>query len=203
MNKQHISAVLAITSLAFSTGAMAENMSKNEYKAAEKSIATEYKSAKAGCNTFADNARDICMVVAKGREKVAKAELEARYKPSKNADYDVNVTRGKADYFVALEKCDDKTGNVKDVCVKEAKAGLMRAKSDAKSQLKTSEAIEKDNDKTIDAHLKMKEDSEQARGESAVNKRDADFAVAKEKCDASSGDARAHCISEAKLHYSK
>src|SRR5665647_347710 len=118
MNKQYISTILAITSLAFSTGAMAENMSKNEYKAAEKSIATEYKSAKAGCNTFADNARDICMVVAKGREKVAKA-------------------------------------------------GLMRAKSDAESQLKTSEAIEKDNDKTIDAHLKTKEDSEQARGESA------------------------------------
>jgi len=35
------------------------------------------------------------MTVAKGREKVAKAQLKARYKPSKEADYDVNVARQK------------------------------------------------------------------------------------------------------------
>jgi hypothetical protein len=35
---------------------------------------------------------------------------------------------------VAKEKCDDKAGNEKDVCVKEAKAALVRAKADAKAQ---------------------------------------------------------------------
>jgi hypothetical protein len=30
-----------------------------------------------------NNAQDICMAEAKGKEKVAKAESEAKYKPSK------------------------------------------------------------------------------------------------------------------------
>jgi hypothetical protein len=48
MNKPYITAILAITSLAFSAGAMAQSMSKSEYK-----------SAKADCDSFADNAKDI------------------------------------------------------------------------------------------------------------------------------------------------
>lgn len=201
MKKQYISSILAITSLAFCEAAMAQNMSQSEYKAAEKAIATEYKSAQASCDPFAGNARDICMIVAKGREKVAKAELEARYKPSKEADYDVNITRGRADYAVALEKCDDKAGNARDACKKEAESALMRAESDAESQLKTSEAIAADNDNTIDAHLKAKEESEQARKEAAVNKRNADYAV--ENCGAMAGDARDLCVNKAKVLYSK
>lgn len=201
MDKQHITAILAITSLAFSTGLMAQTMSKSEHKAADKAIEAEYKSARTSCDSFADNAKDICMAVAKGREKVAKAQLEARYKPSKEADYDVNVARAKADYSVAHEKCDDKAGNDKDVCNKEAEAALVRAKSDAKSQLKTAEAIRADNEKTIDAHLKAKEISEEARHDAATDKRDADYAVA--KCDAMAGDARDLCVNKAKVLYKK
>jgi len=57
-----------------------------------------------------------------GKEKVAKAELEARYKPSEKNRYQARVAQADADYSVAKEKCDDKAGNEKDVCVKEAKA---------------------------------------------------------------------------------
>src|SRR5665647_2025693 len=71
VNKQYISSILAITSLAFSDGAMAQNMSKSEYKAADKAIESEYNAAKVGCDPFAGNARDICMSVVKGHEKVA------------------------------------------------------------------------------------------------------------------------------------
>jgi hypothetical protein len=59
---------------------------------------------------------------AKGKDKVAEAELEAQYKSSKKATYEVSVIRAEADYAVAREKCDDKAGNDKDVYVKEAKA---------------------------------------------------------------------------------
>jgi hypothetical protein len=141
MNKTYITAILAVTSLAFSAGAMAQNMSKSEYAAVEKNIEVEYKSAKANCASFAGNAQDICMAVAKRTKKVAKAELDARYKPSKKADYKVSVAKAEADYAVAKEKCDDHAGNVKDVCLKEAKAALVHAKSDAKAHLKTSKAM--------------------------------------------------------------
>jgi hypothetical protein len=79
MNKSYITAILAVTSLSFSTGVLAQSMSKSEYKACEKNIEAEYNSATADCDSFADNARDICMIVAKGIQKVAKTELEARY----------------------------------------------------------------------------------------------------------------------------
>ncbi|MDO8811780.1 MAG: hypothetical protein Q7J38_07110 [Gallionella sp.] len=141
MNKPYITAILAVTSLAFSTGAMAQSMSENEYKAAGKSIKAEYKSAKTGCDSFADNAKDICMAVAKGNEKIAKTELEARYKPSRKAGYNVSIAKAEADYAVSKEKCDDEEGNAEDVCMKEAEAIFAHAKSDAKAQLQTSKPM--------------------------------------------------------------
>jgi len=36
-----------------------------------------------------------------------------------------------------------------------------------------------------------------------ADKRDADYAVAKEKCDALSGNAKELCVNEAKKHYGK
>jgi hypothetical protein len=37
--------------------------------------------------------------------------------------------------------------------------------------------------------------------EATSDKRDADYAVAIEKCDAFQGDAKGHCVSDAKTHY--
>ena len=42
-----------------------------------------------------------------------------------------------------------------------------------------------------------------ARRQAAADKRDADYKVAAEKCDALSGSAKSTCISEAKLRYGK
>jgi len=205
MNKTYITAILTVTSLSFSAGAMAQNMSKSEYTAVEKNIEVEYKSAKANCASFADNAQDIyiCMAVAKRTQKVAKAELDARYKPSKKADYKVSVAKAEADYAVAKEKCDDHAGNVKDVCLKEAKAALVHAKSDAKAHLKTSKAMIIANGESSEARMKAKEKGSEAHHDAAAEKRDADYAVAKEKCNALSGDAKESCVTEAKKHYGK
>ena len=84
----------------------------------------------------------------------AKAELEDGYKPTKKTRYNVSIAKAEADYSVAMEKCDDKAGNDKDVCVKEAKAAQTAAKADAKSLLKTSEANQVANDKTASARGK-------------------------------------------------
>ncbi|MDD4928312.1 MAG: hypothetical protein PHP85_03415 [Gallionella sp.] len=195
MNQKHIAAMLAVSALAFSSGSMA--MSQDEYKAAKKAIAAEHKSAKASCNAFCDNARDICRAVAKGREKVAKAKLDARYKPSIDADYAVNIARGDADYAISLEKCDDKAGNLKDLCVEDAKAARMRAESDANAQLKTSDAITRHDAVVIDANLKAKEKSEEARQDAAASQRDSNDSVA--KCAAE----ESKCINEAKLKFGK
>ena len=201
MNKHNITAIATAIALAFSVGAMATSMSKDAYKAGKASIATEYKSDRAGCDSFSANAKDICIAEAKGIEKVAKAELEAGYKPSRENRYKVSIARAEADYSVATEKCDDKAGNVKDVCIKEAKAAQIAAKADAKALLKTSNANQVANDKTAAARMKAGETSGAARQDAATDKRDAEYAVAKEKCDAFAGDAKAACVKDAKARY--
>jgi len=144
MKKLTITATVAAFSLALSAAAMADTQadaqSKAEYKADKNSIQAEYKSAKAVCDQFKSNAKDICVAEAKGKEDVALSELEARYHPSPKANYNVLIAKAQADYSVAKQRCDDMSGNAKDVCVKEAKAALSAAKADAQAQMKTADA---------------------------------------------------------------
>ena len=90
------------------SGAAFASISKDEYKAGKDRVAADYKAAKANCGSLAGNAKDICVAEAKGREKVAKAQLEADYKPTEKNRYDVAAAKAEADYAVAKEKCDDK-----------------------------------------------------------------------------------------------
>jgi len=140
MNKFSSTVIAAAITLAFSPGVFAaQGMSKDEYKAAKDKIAAQYKSAKAACDSKTANAKDVCIAEAKGKEHVAKAELEASNKPSNETRHAVSIAKAEADYSVAKEKCDDKAGNAKDACIKEAKAAEARAKADADSQMKTSD----------------------------------------------------------------
>ncbi len=134
MNKFNISSILVALGLTFSGSSIAQNMSKDEHEAAEKSIVAQYKLDKEKCESLTGNAEDICVAEAKGKEKVAKAELEAKFKPSKEAAYKVSVAKAEANYDVSKEKCDDIAGNEKDVCEKAAKAILEQAKSEAKAK---------------------------------------------------------------------
>ena len=67
---------------------------------------------------------------------------KSSYKPSNETRHAVSIAKAEADYSVAKEKCDDKAGNAKEVCIKEAKAAEARAKADAKAkaQMQTSNA---------------------------------------------------------------
>ncbi|MDP2170041.1 MAG: hypothetical protein Q8J96_06430 [Rhodocyclaceae bacterium] len=203
MNKLNISIITMALSLAFSTGAIAQNMSKDDYKAGKDRIAAEYKSAKAACDSLSGNPKDICVADAKGKEKVAKAELEAGYKPSNKATYEVSVAKAEADYAVAKERCDDLAGNAKDVCVKEAKAAETTAKANAKAQMKTAEANVTAKEKTTEARSDASKTATEARKDATADKRDAEYAVAKEKCDTFSGDAKDQCLNQAKARFGK
>ena len=167
-------------------------MTKAEHESAKKSIEVDYKAAKSACEPLAGNTKDVCVAQAKGQEKVARAELQATYKPSADSRYEARLARAQADFTVAKEKCDDKGGNAKDVCVKEAEAAQTAAKADAKAQMKTADAS-KDAGKKITA----------ARADAASDKRDAEYAVEKEKCDALASSAKDTCIGAAKARYGK
>ena len=102
MNRQHINAFLAISALAFSTGAIAQKMTQSEYDAAGKSIVNEYCSDQLKCALFADSDKDICMAVAKGKEKLARTNLAARYQPANKSEYKFSVAGVKKEYAAAV-----------------------------------------------------------------------------------------------------
>ena len=159
----------------------AATMSRLDYKAGKTRIDTDYKVDKTACGALAGNAKDICIEEAKAKQKVASAELEYGY-TGKPADQNkVQVAKAEAIFAVARERCDDKAGNVKDVCVQEAKAEQTKSLADAK----------------------MGQQIGAARSDAAVEKLDADYKVEAQKCDAMAGDAMAACMNAAKARFGK
>jgi hypothetical protein len=182
MNKLLAGLLLCITSTGFSSMALAaDSGDKATYKAAKDRAEADYKAARAKCDPMSGNAKDVCVAEAKAAEKKAKAEAEAQYKNTDRARKNARTAAADADYDVAKAKCDAKSGNDKDVCIKEAKDVRTHAIADAKASKKVSEAKEEARD----------------------DKRDADYKVAVEKCDAMTGSAKDNCVTAAKSKYGK
>jgi hypothetical protein len=99
-----------VIGLTLGAGAMAQSMSRDQFKAGKNVIAADYNSAMATCESRSGKAKDVCQVEASGKQRVAKAELRTRYKPSENASYKLRVAQADADYAVAKKKCEDKAG---------------------------------------------------------------------------------------------
>ena len=131
MNKFGVIAMIA--GFALSSGTMAEQpMTTDVYKAEKDRIKDDYKADQAHCGSYAGNAKDICLAEADGKDDTAEADLEARYKPSRESRYKAAIARAEADYGVAKEKCDDHTGNAKDICMKDAMTTEAAAKANAR-----------------------------------------------------------------------
>ena len=201
VNTIKFNVIALAVSLAFSAGAMAQTLSKDDYKAGKDKISAEYKRAKASCTPLSGNASDICKAEAKGRDNVALAELELRYKPTSENRYKLSVAKAEAVYAVANERCDDKAGNAKDVCVKEAKAAEISAKADAKAQMKALDANATAYEKSAVANDKATGKAVDAFKDANADKLAAEYKVAKEKCDAYAGNAKEVCVKEAKARF--
>jgi len=104
-------------------------MDRKVKNADEERIEAEYKADKAKCDAMTGNAKDVCIKEAKGKEKVAKAELGAKADPSARTQRKVQEAKADAQYDVARERCDDLKGKEKDACQKDAKAAHEKAKA--------------------------------------------------------------------------
>lgn len=138
-----------------------------------------YEISRARCRQLKGNAADICHASARRDRDALKAEAEAYYAPDPQSLLKAVVTRAHGDFEVARETCQAKTGNERDVCLKDAEAVHVAAVADAKADRT---AIE-------------------ARLEAARATLKAQYAAARERCDAFSDARRDACLSEAKAHY--
>jgi hypothetical protein len=173
---------LFICTAAFiSTYSFAETMAGSEYSAAKSVIKADYKVDKTACSSSTGNAKDICMEQAKGKEKVAFAELDFKRSQTDSNNNKVAVAKANSIYEVAKEVCDDKSGEAKTLCRTEAKSVHTKALAESKMVKKIGEA---------------KVDEKQD-----INT--ADYKVAIEKCESAGGDVKTACISSAKTKYNK
>jgi hypothetical protein len=170
----------AVSLLAVS-GAQAATINKADYSAGKTLISSTYKTDKAACGSLTANAKDICVEEARAKEKNARAALEYSYTGKPADEIKVRVAQAESAYDVAKERCDDQTGNAKDVCIKEAKAAKVKAVSEAK----------------------LVKEVAAAASSATTDIRDADYKVAAEKCDALKGDAKSGCIATAKARFGK
>lgn len=183
-----VAAAAVMATSAFAQTADAMKVEKNR-------IAAEYKSAKSHCKTMSGNAKDVCEKEAKGRENVAKAELDFRHDASEKNRHSVAKAKADAAYEVSKEKCDDLKGNAEDVCEKDAKAEHVKA-------LEAAKVADARADTHKDGAAKAAHISE-VRKDAAENVREVEYKAAKERCDALSGDAKDKCQSDAKRTYAQ
>ena len=169
-------ALLAAFALSW-ISAHAGTMTDAQRDGAKAGFSATYKMEKAACEPRKGNAKDICIEEAKAKEKVAHADLNYRDTGTAADANKLSTAKAEAAYAVAKEKCDDWSGNAKDVCVQEAKAAETKALAD----------------------MKMGREIGAARTEAAEDKREADYKVAAERCDALAGDAKTSCVNAAKL----
>jgi hypothetical protein len=121
---------------------------------------------------------ELLVVAALGAFAVSAQAADAN-KTQRDADYKATVAQADADYKTAKEACKGRDGNDKDVCMKEANAAHVKATADAKAKRKAAAAM----------------------ADARDDKNDANYKVAKEKCDAMSGDAKDTCVRDAKTRY--
>jgi len=121
-----------------SSGATAQDhkpsVDRKARKAEEDKVTAQYKSDMAKCKDMKGNEKDACEADAKGKEKVAKAELKAKYDPTPANQRKVDEAKAEHQYKVAKEKCDAQKGKEESACEKDAKAKYDKEKADIKSK---------------------------------------------------------------------
>ena len=102
-------------------------MSGDAYKQEKDRIEADAKAAKDACKSMKDNAKDICEAEAKGKEKLAKKELDLKKNPNDKNAQDLEKMKAEVAYEIAKEKCEDMKGAEMASCKKNAKADKDRA----------------------------------------------------------------------------
>lgn len=106
-------------------------------------------------------------------------EVSHDAKRAADVQHDEAVSQAKAEYKEARARCNDLGGNPKDVCIKEAKAAKKSTIADANAAKKNAAT----------------------NAEANEDKREAEFKVAKAKCDSMSGNTKDICEKEAEAKY--
>ena len=167
-------------------------LTKAEHSEATSLLSVDRKAALERCAPLAGNAKSLCKIEAKGEYDIARADLDAKYKPSAKANYNLRAERAHVAYSIAKARCGDLASGAKDVCLTDSKAAHVAALADAKVSKVSTEAKATDVKKVAEA-----------RKDAAEDKSDAMYASAKERCDLLTGDTKQTCHADAKVKFGR
>ena len=119
--KLKLIAVAAAVAFSGAAYAQKDDAARKAKDQEEERIEQQAKAGRERCNAMEGNAKDVCNAEAKGKEKVAKAELDAKYDNSPGNQRKVAEAKLNAEYDVAKERCENQKGDAEDQCEKAAK----------------------------------------------------------------------------------
>jgi hypothetical protein len=131
--------LIVAIALAFSGAALGQpqplSPAERQAKDTEKQrIEAQAKAEKAQCQRLEGNAEDVCEAQAKAKEKIAKAELDAKYDPSPRNQRRAASMKAEGEYEVAKQRCGDRGAAARDQCRQEARERYQKAQSDIERQ---------------------------------------------------------------------
>ena len=135
MNRSALVATLAGTlffgAAAFGLDAAMDNtrslMSRPDHDRALASIERTTRAALAQCRDASEAARELCRVRARAEDRIARADLEARYLGTVEAESNARVVRARARFEVARSECFAPATTDRAHCLSEARNGEARA----------------------------------------------------------------------------
>ena len=134
---RRISGVTTAVAIFTCATAAAAPMAKDEYKASRARIAAEYQAHRQKCGAHVGNPAQLCVARARGAQAVARAELEAAYKPGPRTHYEAAIARAEAAHAIAKQECDSQEADARKSCMKDAGAARERAKVEASAARKS------------------------------------------------------------------
>ena len=173
--------VLASASLlAGATADAADNERLTQYRESMEGARATYTADARQCRQGGAT-RAVCLAQAKAEYKKATAEAVAHWRNTAQARTDARIAAADADHDVARARCKAGSGQAQSACLRLAKEERMAATADAKSDLRVTEARNRDREERKKAY----------------------YRVARDKCDALAGAAKEACMTLARAQYSE
>ncbi len=185
--KTLIAALLATAAgTSFAAPTFALNHDPASYRNATQKANADYSAAIQKCDGMKDNDKDVCVAEAKLARNKAEATALAKYSTSPAARQKARASLADAEYALAKERCDDKSGAEKDECMSTAKSAHTAALADAKADRSATTSGASSAGATATGGLVASTDT-----------RDPVKAAAVDKC-AQAGDSKTGCLIETK-----
>lgn len=152
-----------------------------QYRESLEGARATYRADAAHCRQEKGGARQLCLAEARAVHKKASAEAVAHWRNTAQARTDARIVAADADLEVAKVRCKTGPGRARDACLRQARQERLAATTDARSDLRVTEARDRDKEERKKRY----------------------YRAAREKCDALAGAAREACMTLARAQYSE